>query len=441
MTENPEVFRKYDIRGEVPEEVNSEIVYKVGKALGRYWKNGEIVVGRDHRNSSKTFQNAMISGLSSQGIDITFIGLATTDLTAYAAMKDFDGGVMLTASHMPSSYGGIKPLNSAGRILSNDEMQEVKKLYGDIEDQKYGEISSDSYRDEYLESAAERYHELIDEEPGKVVLDPGNGVGSLLLPDLLEQLGAEVIIVNGELDSDFPSRSPEPREDNLEELADKVVEEGADIGIALDGDADRALFVDENGNTLSGDESLAILSEKYLEHTDEVVTSLNSSEMLEEVAGTKNSDVRHVPVGAVFTALECLDSDAGFGGQPNGHLMDPELVPYDSGTLLGAVMAGIGTLRPLSSIRKDLPDYQMKNWNLETDEKYEVIKNIRKRAEEREWLKGDRYDTLRIDTGQGTAVIRPSGSEPVIRVRIESKDSINSHEECVRSLIRQKEKK
>ena len=427
MTEKPEIFSKYDIRGKVPEEIDEKLVYSVGRALGKFYRGENVVIGRDHRTHSKTFHDNIAAALEDEGKEVTSLGLTTTDAVAVAASEEYDAGVMLTASHMPSVYGGIKPLNSQGRILKNQEMEQVKDLYV----QKEAETTDpdkQEFLERYLKAAESRYREVIDSEPGKVVIDAGNGVGTLTAPELLERLGAEVEIVNGDLDPDFPGRDPEPGPENLERLQEKVKEVGADLGVALDGDADRAVFLDEKGDYMSGDETLAIIADAYSDKTDSVVASLNSSKVIEDQV----DEIRLVPVGAVFTALECMDTEAGFGGQPNGHLMDPKFVPYDSGTFFAALMAGMANKKPLSVRREQLPQMERTSWDLETDSKHQVVETIRENGSD--WIKRDEFDTLRLANSYGSAVVRPSGSEPVVRFRLESEDSIERLEESIRNL-------
>jgi phosphomannomutase len=446
MKEKPDIFHRYDIRGEAPDEIDTEIVFGVGQALGQLWESGTVVVGRDLRKCSSAFSSALKAGLKSQGLDVVNIGLATTDMVSLKTRKeDYVGGVAVTASHMPPGYGGIKPLNSEGRILHNGEMDELKETYGEIEDSGYGSEVSQDFKEEYIQEIDSRFRELFDGglEGVKVVVDTGNGMGALVLPDVLEKLGAEVRTLHNRIDPEFPGRDPEPRSDNLGELRDVVKRTGADLGVATDGDADRAVFVDENGDFVSGDESLAILAGKYLEVTDQAVVSINTSEAVEKYIESLGGETIYAPVGAVFTALKCLENGAGFGGQPNGHLMDPEFTPYDSGTLFGAVMAGIVRDRPLSRLREDLPSNSRDRWNVETESKEEKIDEVREKAEEQGWLDRDRYDTLRLETDNGSAVVRPSGSEPLVRVRIESESGkmLEKVRDDVESLGIQKEKR
>jgi phosphomannomutase/phosphoglucomutase len=442
MREAPEVFKKYDIRGKVPEELDGELVFELGKCLGKFWKSGKICVGRDARESSPDFYKKMISGLKAEGCEVTKLGIATTDMVALAAKKKFDGGVMITASHMPPSFGGFKPLNSEGRILSNDEMAAVKETYVMEEvagEEEKGESLEEEFTEKYRKRILERYRELFDREPEdlKVVIDSSNSVGKLAAGKILEELGAEVVEINAELDPEFPAHSPEPDEESAQQLSEKVVKEEADFGIIFDGDADRVMFIDENGKFISGDTALGIFAEKYLEFSEKIVLSINTSSEVQEFVRNSGGEITHTPPGAVFTALRCLEHDAVFGGQPNGHLMDTEFVPYDSGTLFGVLLAGIMVEKnqKLSDIRKKFEELEKEKFDLETSKKNEKMLEIREKARDRNLIKSERFNSLNLSFKGLNVLLRPSGSEDVIRVRIEAEEVSEKDVEAVKSFL------
>jgi phosphomannomutase/phosphoglucomutase len=420
----PKVFGKYDIRGSVPEELDSKIVFGVARSLGEFYGEGRVLVGRDHRESSRIFSEAMKSGLASQGLEVVDVGLATTDAVAWKASEgDHVGGVVLTASHMPPEFGGIKPLNHEGRILTNEEQDKVKERYGDQEDcQAYGEVSETDISEEYISSAIRQVEGLVGEANVKVVVDPGNGVGGLYLPEILRSLGAEVKMINAEPDPEFPNRSPEPCKENIDNLSSAVKQVDADLGVALDGDADRAVFVDEEGEFVSGEQSLAILSRLYSKSgVDEIVVSVDAGLVVRDAIKPKGGNIRQVPPGAVFTALECQDG-AGFGGQPNGHLMDPDFVPYDSGTFPGAIMAGLASNESLSSRKRNLPDYNEEKLNYETNSKQDVARGAAIGLTDEGWSFTEKKGAYVGTKDRQRLLLRPSGSEPVIRVSLQSEN-------------------
>lgn len=442
MRERPEVFRKYDIRGKVPEEIDENLVFHIGQALGRYWSSGDIVVGRDIRESSPKFYNSIIEGLRTQRCKVTQIGLATTDMTALLAKQDFDAGIQITASHMPPEYGGIKPLNHQGRILSNEEMAEVKKIYlneEQFQDKEKGAVEDIEAEEKYVDALEKRYGEIFDGglDEMKIVVDSSNSVGDIGLPVALNELGAEVVKINSEHNPDFPAHSPEPGRESSQDLQEKVMEENADYGIILDGDADRAMFVDENGDFLDGNTTLAIFAGKYLEFTDKVVCSVNISKMVEDTVSERGGEIIYAPVGAVFTALECLENDIVFGGQPNGHLMDSEFVPYDSGSFFGLLMAGVldESGKKLSELREEVDSYERKQFNFETDRKNKKMLDLREKAVSQDNLESEEFNCLKIGFEGFEVFMRPSGSEKKIRVRLEGEKIPEKATEEVRDFM------
>ncbi|MFB6292443.1 MAG: hypothetical protein ABEI58_03545 [Candidatus Nanohaloarchaea archaeon] len=427
MRDEPEVFRRYDIRGEVPDEIDEQLVYRLGVCLADYWGSGRVIVGRDGRTASPGFYESLIEGLTSGGCDVVKTGLATTDMVAFLAkQEDATGGVQVTASHMPPDFCGIKPLNSEGRILSNDEMSELKDIYRKrpdfSEDQGGRTAELDKAVERYRKGVVQRFDELFDTdlEGLEIVFDPGNAVGSLALPDVLEQLGAEVRVMNEEIDGDFPGRGPEPNEETLEELKSGVSETGADLGIATDGDADRVMFVDEKGDFVPGDYPLALLGSRYVEEEDAIVCSVNTSQMVEEAVEESGGEVIHAPVGAVFTALRCLEEGLVFGGQPNGHLMDTDFVPYDSGTLFGALLPGLvaESGKTVSELGEELPEFHLEKADVEVEDREEKMEKLEEKVRKKYEIITD-IDGVKYSTGYAQVLVRPSGSSPLLRVRSE----------------------
>lgn len=426
MRERPEVFQKYDIRGKAPEEIDSELVFELGKALGDYWESGHVLVGRDIRKSSSAFYHAMISGLLSQGCEVTTLGLSTTDMLAYLTKEDFDAGVQITASHMPPEFGGFKPINSEGRILSNDEMAQIKRIYmrEEASGEKYGTV--ENYKNglkTYREGLLSKYRELFEKDLTglKIIVDCSNSVGCLAAPEALRELGAEVKTINDEFDPEFLTHSPEPSEASSKMLQEKVIEMEADLGVIFDGDADRVMFVDEKGRFIEGNIPLAILSQKYLETEEKIVCSVNTGKTVEDTVQDSGGEISYAPVGAVFTALKCTEENITFGGQPNGHLMDSEFVPYDSGPLFSLLIPGVlaEKNRKLSEISEELEKYETRKFNFQTQDKNELMLEIRDKAQENDKILHEKFNALKLDFKDFTALLRPSGSEKIIRVTLE----------------------
>jgi phosphomannomutase len=422
MREEPEVFSRYDVRGEAPQEIDSELVHVLGKVLGTYWDEGEVAVGHDYRKHSAAFYSAVVSGLEEAGCDVKLIGEASTDMVALAAKQKYDAGVMVTASHMPPEFCGLKPLNTEGRILSNEEMAEVKEMYTSCEE-KGGDGSKESidFLETYIQRIAERYRELFEEpEEMKAVIDPSGSVAATTGPEALRRIGVDVSTINGTPDPEFRAHSPEPDEEAAQQLSREVRRQDADFGVIFDGDADRAMFVDEDGDFLDGDTTLGIFTDRFMEESSEVVLSVSTSSDVTEHASSRGN-VTYTPPGAVFTALECIRGEAVFGGQPNGHLMDRELVPYDSGTAFATYMAGIiHESGELSELQKRFGRNEVERINHRTEEKHEKTGEIREKAHSNDLLLEEVFNSLLMEYRNMRVLTRPSGSEPVVRVKIES---------------------
>ncbi|MBC5792688.1 MAG: hypothetical protein H8Z69_01485 [Nanohaloarchaea archaeon] len=415
-----ELFRRYDIRGKVPEEINSEKIYRLGRALAHFYNNtGNIVVGRDGRESSPRFYRQLSKGLKDGGCTVTQVGIATTDMISYMVnKKNFDGGANITASHMPPNFGGVKALDQTGKILHGKKKQQLEKLYKNQDyESAEGEIRQKDLGREYINGVIARYNQIFEDDLKglKIVVDPGHSVSAPFLPEILVELGAEVETVNENIHHKFPERSPEPEKENIKSLKKRVESSDADMGVATDGDADRAVFVNEKGEYIPGDHTLALLGAKYLEFSSKIICTINSSGLIEEVVG--KDKVKHVEVGDILT-----DGETVFGGEPNGHLMDSNFTPYDSGCLFTAVVAGLLIEKDerLSLMQEKLPQRKISKKNLETDQKHEAVNKIE--DIETEGTVNRKLDTVIIRKEQVEAKIRSSGSEPIVRVTLEGED-------------------
>lgn len=458
----------YDFRSS---QIGADTGYRFGVALDGYYGSGEVVVGRDHRELSKQIKDALRHGLEERGREVTDAGLVPTDAVSYLlADRDASGGVAVTASHTEAGTHGLKTFTPEGRIFDKEELDELASRFDSIDStgdryEDYPEMESGKLLEQYLSGVETRYRELFDQDLSgmKVVVDPGNSVGVLTAPRLLQDLGVErddLYLVNQELDPKFPGRGPDTSSSGLEQLVDRVDETGAHLGMAFDGDADRVVFAD-GSSRVSGDKSLAILAEKYLEESPEysdsgpggdggegtgIVCSANTSSIIEVHLSDKGY-VDHTPVGAVFTAKELIESDRGesygelvYGGQPNGHVVDPGFTYYDSGTLGGVVMAGIlkEKGKNLSQVvDEELPDMDIGKINIQADDKQTLADEIRNRLGEAGFHVEENQGVYRalneripgwpaiLEDGVGDekydrAIFRPSGTEPVVRVTWET---------------------
>lgn len=442
-------FGSYDFRDN---SMDSDEAYRLGSSLAYLYGNGNtVVVGRDHRNHSEDIKDGLLDGLWDNGCEVEYIGMAPTDAIAHRVQDtDAAGGVAVTASHMPPIYRGIKPLTDEGRIFDEEELYLTLEGYQELTETRdnYMNWQADhagKAHKNYISDAASRYRELFDEDLSgmEIGIDPGNGIGGYTLPTLLRELGVEednLHLINQNPDPEFPGRGPDPTDSDLHDLRELVREEELDIGLALDGDADRVVYVNEKGEKVPGSESLALLGEKYLDQTWDkplgeegsfpvIACSVNTSPV---VAEHNKGAVSYTPVGAVFPAKKALEDRAKitFGGQPNGHFIDGDFVGYDSGTLMGAVMPGIlnEADTSLSDLQDNLQTYNVHRDNIELDEinaetKEEAMEELReiyrstgipRKVKGAHRIDFQNKETDELDFGR-TVIFRPSGNEDVIR--------------------------
>lgn len=461
-------FGSYDYRND---EMDSDDAYRIGKSLANFYGEGTVVVGRDHRNYSEDLKNGLIDGLSERGNEVEYIGISPTDMVAYRVnTTDAEGGVAVTASHMPSEYRGLKPLNSQGRIFDENELEQVLDGYIQETDRDGNyrtwrtDHLGDAYED-YISGLKHRYNQIFDSDLSdmKIAVDPGNGVGALTLPRLLTDLGVEtdnLYVLNNILEPEFTGRGPDPTKSDLNDLKQIVKAQELDLGVALDGDADRAVYVNNRGQEVTGDEALAILSDRYLEDTDlleaSVACSINTSPVVDDLLyrskenGDLSGNVHYTPVGAVFPAKESLTekSPVVFGGQPNGHFLDPDFTPYDSGTLFGAVMAGIINEKDvkMSELQEELPSYDIHRGNIEVEDKELAMERLKQNYTGKGNIRTTE-NAVRVDLGGEdesidrsssgvTIIFRPSGNEDVVRWTRVIRDS-EKQQELIESYLDQ----
>lgn len=419
-------FGSSGIRGIINEKITPELCMKVGRAVGSENKN--IIIGTDPRTTADMVKSAVISGLTASGADVKDAGMVPTPTLAQAT-NDFDCGVMITASHNPSEYNGIKLWNPDGSSFNTQQMLEVEKRIKDQPDlptwDKVGYV--DKYRhavDEHVESIKGLIGESLN---SKVVLDCANGAGCAVTPFLLRELGCDIITLNSNPDGTFPAHNPEPTESHLKDLQKAVQNTDADIGIAHDGDADRMVAFDENGDFLDGDELLALFAKQF---KDSVVVPVNSSMIIEELV----DNVIRSKVGDVFVAEEIKKHDARFGGEPSGTWIFPEISYAPDGIYAAAFLIELSESMNLTEETEQLPSYPRKKESVQIQKKKDMMESLKKyykRTYESERL--NFVDGIRIDYENGWALIRASGTEPKIRITSEAKDDDHLDEIFVES--------
>ena len=434
------LFGTSGIRGKIGSEVTCELALNVGKALAYYLGNsGTVVLGYDTRTTNKMLDEAITAGLLESGVDVVKIGMVPTPLVGYATEKlDADAGVMLTASHNPSPYNGIKLWNKNGMAYTSAQESEIEKIYFE---KSYISVSWDkvgklSYNEEIKGQYVDDLVAMVDIKEGlKVVIDCASGAGSEISPLVFRKAGCEVTTLNSQPDGFFPGRNPEPNADNLGTLMKTVVAIGADLGIAHDGDADRMITVDEEGNISPFDSLLALISKEF---DGDIVTTVDAGLCMDE---SVKGEVLRTPVGDVNVAEVIIEKNAAFGGEPSGTWLHPDFCMCPDGILSGLRMAEIVSRDgKLSKLLAEIPSYPniREKITCSKEEKIKVMENME------DLLKASFDDIIDVNSLDGVrltfaddswVLVRPSGTEDYIRITLESRDGERAEqirEKCVK---------
>ena len=440
---NKKLFGTSGIRGKIGSEINSELSLKIGKSLSKYLNNtGKVVIGYDTRTTNRMLEQAITAGLIEHGVDVIKIGMVPTPLVGYATLKlGGDAGIMLTASHNPSQYNGIKLWNKNGMAYTPEQEGKIEEIYynedfGKVEWDKIGAIShNDEIKKQYIDDLLD----IVDIKPGlKVVIDCACGAGSELSPVIFRKAGCEVITLNSQVDGFFPGRNPEPNEANLSSLMKAVVATESDLGIAHDGDADRMITVDEKGKVSDFDKLLALVSKKF---GGTVVTTVDAGLCMDEAMAEVGGKVLRTKVGDVNVADVMIEENASFGGEPSGTWLHPDFCMCPDGILSGLRMAEIvskeGKLSKLLEDFKDYPNIREKVI-CSKEEKIAVMENMEELLSNAfdDIAEINTIDGVRLTFNDGSWVlVRPSGTEDYVRITLESRDAERAEsikETCVK---------
>ena len=427
---NKNIFREYDLRGIYPTEIDANDAYTIGRSFGTYIKQfneTQTLVGHDNRHSSPELSEALIKGIRESGMNVIDLGLVTTPMY-YAAKKIYkiNTGIMVTASHNPKEYNGFKISfskigNAYGKLIT-DFRDFTSKLEFD---EGNGSLEKRYIKELYLEQIK---NSINLNKKIKVVVDCGNGTGSVIIKDVLEKLGIEYYPLYCDSDADFPNHHPDPSvHDNQIDLAKKVVELGYDFGFGVDGDADRVGIVDEKGNILTSDIYMIIMYRylnKQLKNRKALFDVKCSRALIDEL---KKLDIEPVMyrTGASYTNMMMQEGNFDFGGEFSGHLFFRDKYPgFDDG-----IYAGLRILEILSNTDKKLSElYENINTYYSTEElrasvtdenKFEIVDKIKEYCNEKNYKVID-IDGARIEFEDGWALVRASNTGPNLTVRFEA---------------------
>jgi phosphomannomutase/phosphoglucomutase len=419
------LFGTNGVRGISNETMTPELALRLGRAIGTFVQ-GDVVVATDTRTSGMMLKNCVIAGLLSTGCTVYDAGGAPSPALQYQVKRsDASAGVIITASHNPPEFNGIKVIDGDGTELSREKEVEIEELY--FKELFYraawneiGRLYEISILDLYVDGILSLFDtDRIRSQEYRVVLDCGNGAACYTMPYLLNEVTA-VTTLNAQPDGSFPGRHSEPTEENLADLLATMTAADADLGIAYDGDADRAIFVDETGSYLSGDKSLALIAGHRADRNGggTVVTPVSTSRCVEDYVAQHGGDIIYTRVGAPVVARRMLETDALFGGEGNGGLIFPEFQHCRDSGMASLAMLDLLASRgqTLSSLARELPAYAVYKTKIPCENR-DIIEAIR------DDIRADRIDEtdgIKAHMPEGWVLVRPSGTEPIVRIYAEA---------------------
>ncbi|MCS7224619.1 MAG: phosphomannomutase/phosphoglucomutase [Armatimonadetes bacterium] len=429
---SPLIFRQYDIRGIYPDQLNEEVAFDIGRAYGtRCRRHGihQVVLGRDNRLSSPPLATAVKEGLMATGLMVWDIGEVATPILYFACRHwHCDGGVMITASHNPPRYNGVKLVWGKGALFG----PQIRELYEAIErgdlDQGKGQVEERDAWSEYRSWIVERIR--LGSRPITAVLDCGNGTASAFAPELLKAIGCSLVELYCESDPTFPHHLPDPsKAENLKDLQAKVLEVSADVGLAVDGDGDRLAAIDEKGNILWGDQLMILFSREVLSRHPgaKVIVDVKSSQaVLDEIKKAGGQPILY-RTGHSFIKAKMMEESALLAGEMSGHLFfADEYFGYDDALYAACRLVRLLSHQtvPLSALLQSAPQYlSTPEVRVECDDhiKFQVVQTVVDRLKEIGYHVVD-VDGARIMDETGWALIRASNTEPVLVLRAEGQD-------------------
>jgi phosphoglucosamine mutase len=409
---------------------------KLGKALGTYLREGTVVLARDARTTGPMVEDALAAGILSTGVNVTKAGMIPTPTLAFITKhQGYSAGLMVTASHNPPEYTGVKFWSPDSMGYTPEMEREIERIYTDEEFQvaKWDGLGEeriiDNAVDDHVDSILEQIDSArIESKEYHIVVDPGNGAGSVLTPYLMRRLACKVISINSQPDGHFPGRVSEPDKESLTDLIKVVKDTYADLGVAHDGDADRVVFVTEKGEVIRGDRTIALLAREELKQSKKkiIVTTVDSSRVVDETVEEAGGKTIRTPVGDIQVALKMRETGASFGGEAAGVFIFSEFhdapEPFLTTCRILELMASTG--KAFGDLVSEIPVYPLRKAKVRCpNEKKSSVMSILAES-----LPSTMKDTVEVITVDGIGIslkagwvlVRPSGTEPVIRVTCEA---------------------
>ena len=436
VQEIADIFKAYDIRGLVDSEITPDFTFATGVAFARFLQQqrepATIVIGEDMRPSSAGLADAFSAGVTSLGMDAIRIGLASTDMLYFASGKLGLPGAMFTASHNPAEYNGIKLCLSSARPIGKESglltIENFVRQGSPLEIRSVGVESERDMLEEYVDHLLQLV-DLSQIRPLKIVVDAGNGMAGHTAPAIFARLNCELIPMYFELDGTFPNHEANPiDEKNLRDLQKAVLKHGADLGLAFDGDADRCFIVDEKANAINPSDLTALIAERELKKHpgSTVIYNLISSRAVLEVIEENGGVGLRSRVGHSYIKKMMADSKAIFGGEHSGHFYFDGFWRADSGALaaLHAIAALGESKKSMSQILKPYQRYLLSGEiNSKVADTSAAMALVEEEYGAKDGLTIDHLDGLTVNADTWWFNLRPSNTEPLLRLNVEAKTS------------------
>jgi phosphomannomutase len=431
MALHPKVFKAYDVRGIYPSELDEEGAYRIGRAYAEHFEPQGIAVGRDMRLSSPSIAEAVIRGASESGADVVDIGMVGTEMVYFAVGElGLDGGIAVTASHNPKEYTGMKIVRRGALPVGGESgLLEIRDRALALSDMP-GSDPVVSRKVDIYPAFVEKVMSFIDASavrPLRVVFDAANGMAGAMLPPLLERLPVEAVRCFFEPDGSFPNHEPNPLlEENREFIVAKVREEGADLGIAFDGDADRCFFVDDTGEFVAGDFVTALLAESILEKEPgaTIIYDVRASWAVRDVVERAGGTALANRVGHAFIKHRMREVDAAFAGEVSGHYYFREFSQADSGTVPALLLLELVSKKgkPLSEILRPYREryFITGEINARVDDVPLKLQELKEHFAEQGEI--SHLDGISVTAEDWHMNVRPSNTEPLLRLNLEALD-------------------
>jgi phosphomannomutase len=440
------VFKAYDVRGTVPDQLDARMCRAVGWAFAKFAKSPSLIIGRDMRESGVELSGAFSEGARAAGVAVVDIGLSSTDLFYFASGRLNLPGAMFTASHNPAQYNGMKFCLSGARPVGIEsglaEVRDVAQSAIESGDD-LGAPTADTEEISFIDEYANHVRSFLptgELKQLKVVADTANGMGGLVVPKVFEGLRFDLRVLFGELDGTFPNHPADPIQPaNLVDLKRAVLEDGADVGLAFDGDADRVFLVDEKAQEVSGSLTTALVAEAMLEQHPgaTVLYNIICSHIVPETIVEYGGKPIRTRVGHSFIKGVMAETDAVFGGEHSGHYYFRDNFRADSGII--AAMVVLGTMsktdKPLSELLAPFRKYSDSGEvNLEHPDPAGAVEAVAKKLSEA-GDSIDRTDGLTVEYPDWWFNLRPSNTEPLLRLNVEAADDAQC-EQHVQDVLR-----